>query len=78
MEIHGNKNKGTDIRPFGYQSRHAIAAWTRQTSPGAFADRILHTQPAYKRAELIEEMKRKLHVVQLSRDGTLRAVTEVV
>ena len=44
----------------------------------AFADRILHTQPAYDRAELITEMKNKLRVVQLSRDGALRAVTAVV
>ncbi|MCL1785803.1 MAG: Flp pilus assembly complex ATPase component TadA [Alphaproteobacteria bacterium] len=58
-----------------YTTIHAESA---AAAYGAFADRILHTQPAYKRAELIEEMKRKLHVVQLSRDGTLRAVTEVV
>jgi len=45
---------------------------------GAFADRILHTQPAYNREDLITEMRKKLHVVQLSRDGALRAVTEVV
>lgn len=44
----------------------------------AFADRILHTQPAYNRTDLIKEMKKKIHVVQVARDGTLRAITEVV
>jgi type IV secretory pathway ATPase VirB11/archaellum biosynthesis ATPase len=44
----------------------------------AFADRILHTQPAYNRTELIKEMRRKIHVVQVARDGSLRAITEVV
>jgi len=58
-----------------YTTIHAESA---EAAYGAFADRILHTQPAYARGELIEEMKRKLHVVQLSRDGALRAVTEVV
>ncbi len=43
-----------------------------------FADRILLTQPAYNRADLILEMKKKIRVVQLARDGSERMVTEVV
>lgn len=58
-----------------YTTIHAESA---EAAYAAFADRILHTQPAYNRAELIAEMKKKIRVVQLSRDGTLRAVTEVV
>ena len=58
-----------------YTTIHAESA---DAAYAAFADRILHTQPAYDRAELVDEMKKKLHVVQLSRDGALRAVTEVV
>ena len=58
-----------------YTTIHAESA---EAAYAAFADRILHTQPAYNRTELIEEMKKKIRVVQLSRDGTLRAVTEVV
>jgi len=58
-----------------YTTIHAESA---EAAYAAFADRILHTQPAYKRDELIAEMKKKIHVVQLSRDGSLRAVTEVV
>ena len=58
-----------------YTTIHAESA---EAAYAAFADRILHTQPAYDRAQLIAEMKKKVRVVQLSRDGTLRAVTEVV
>lgn len=58
-----------------YTTIHAESA---EAAYAAFADRILHTQPAYNRSELITEMKNKLRVVQLSRDGSLRAVTEVV
>ena len=58
-----------------YTTIHAESA---EAAYAAFADRILHTQPAYDRGELIAEMKQKIRVVQLSRDGTLRAVTEVV
>ncbi len=58
-----------------YTTIHAESA---EAAYAAFADRILHTQPAYNRSELITEMKKKIRVVQLSRDGALRAVTEVV
>ena len=58
-----------------YTTIHAESA---EAAYAAFADRILHTQPAYDRTDLIEEMKKKIRVVQLSRDGSLRAVTEVV
>ena len=58
-----------------YTTIHAESA---EAAYAAFADRILHTQPAYDRSDLIAEMKKKIRVVQLSRDGALRAVTEVV
>lgn len=58
-----------------YTTIHAESA---DAAYAAFADRILHTQPAYNRTELMAEMKQKLRVVQLARDGSLRAVTEVV
>lgn len=58
-----------------YTTIHAESA---EAAYAAFADRILHTQPAYDRTDLIAEMKKKIRVVQLSRDGTLRAVTEIV
>lgn len=43
----------------------------------AFTDRILHTYPTIDRKKTIEEMRQKLRVVQINRDGNLRAVTEV-
>jgi type IV secretory pathway ATPase VirB11/archaellum biosynthesis ATPase len=58
-----------------YTTIHAESA---EAAYATFADRILHTQPAYDRSDLIEEMKKKIRVVQLSRDGALRAVTEVI
>lgn len=58
-----------------YTTIHAESA---DAAYAAFADRILHTQPAYNRTDLITEMKKKIRVVQLSRDGALRAVTEVI
>ena len=58
-----------------YSTIHAESA---ETAYSAFADRILHTQPAYDRTDLIKEMKKKLHVVQLAREGSDRAVTEVI
>ena len=58
-----------------YTTIHAESA---EAAYAAFADRILHTQPAYDRTDLIAEMKKKIRVVQLSRDGNIRAVTEVV
>ena len=58
-----------------YTTIHAESA---DAAYAAFADRILHTQPAYDRTDLIAEMKKKIRVVQLSRDGALRAVTQVV
>jgi type IV secretion system protein VirB11 len=58
-----------------YTTIHAESA---EAAYAAFADRILHAQPAYNRSELIAEMRKKVRVVQLSRDGELRAVTEVI
>jgi type IV secretion system protein VirB11 len=58
-----------------YTTIHAESA---ESAYAAFADRILHTQPAYNRTDLIKEMRGKIHVVQLSRDGSDRAVTEVI
>ena len=55
-----------------------IHAENADAAYAAFADRILYTQPAYNRTDLIAEMRKKIRVVQLSRDGSLRAVTAVV
>ena len=38
---------------------------------------FLHSYPTIDREKTIKEMHRKLRVVQINRDGNLRAVTEV-
>lgn len=43
----------------------------------AFIGRILHTYPTTDREKTYREMKEKLRVVQINRDGNIRAVTEV-
>ncbi|MBE6448657.1 MAG: hypothetical protein E7018_05095 [Alphaproteobacteria bacterium] len=54
-----------------------IHAETSEAAYQAFTDRILHTYPTIDRKKTIEEMRQKLRVVQINRDGNLRAVTEV-
>ena len=54
-----------------------IHAESSEAAYAAFADRILHSYPTMDRKKTIEEMKQKLRVVQINRDGNLRAVTEV-
>ncbi len=54
-----------------------IHAESSEAAYAAFADRILHSYPTMDRKKTIEEMKHKLRVVQINRDGNLRAVTEV-
>ena len=54
-----------------------IHAESSEAAYAAFADRILHSYPTMDRKKIIEEMRQKLRVVQINRDGNLRAVTEV-
>lgn len=54
-----------------------IHAESSEAAYQAFTDRILHTYPAIDRAKTIEEMRHKLRVVQINRDGNLRAITEI-
>lgn len=43
----------------------------------AFIGRILHTYPTMDREKTYKEMKDKLRVVQINRDGNIRAITEI-
>ncbi len=43
----------------------------------AFIGRIMHTYPSSDREKLYKEMKEKLRVVQINRDGNIRAITEI-
>lgn len=54
-----------------------IHAENSEAAYRAFADRITHSYPTLDRAKTIEEMHHKLRVVQINRDGNLRAITEV-
>jgi type IV secretory pathway ATPase VirB11/archaellum biosynthesis ATPase len=54
-----------------------IHAESSEAAYQAFTDRILHTYPTIDRQKTIEEMRQKLRVVQINRDGNLRAVTEI-
>ena len=54
-----------------------IHAESSEAAYEAFVDRILHSYPTIDREKTIKEMHRKLRVVQINRDGNLRAVTEV-
>ena len=54
-----------------------IHAESSEAAYEAFTDRILHSYPSIDRAKTIQEMHKKLRVVQINRDGNLRAVTEV-
>ena len=53
-----------------------IHAENSEAAYNAFVDRIMHASPTIDRGKTIEEMKKKLRVVQTNRDGNLRAVTE--
>ncbi|MDD4556159.1 MAG: ATPase, T2SS/T4P/T4SS family [Alphaproteobacteria bacterium] len=54
-----------------------IHAESSEAAYKAFVDRILHTYPTIDRTKTMAEMRQKLRVVQINRDGNLRAVTEV-
>lgn len=43
----------------------------------AFLSRILHSYPTTDREKTLREMREKLRVVQINRDGNIRAVTEI-
>jgi len=43
----------------------------------AFLSRILHSSPGMDREKTLKEMREKVKVVQINRDGNIRAVTEI-
>ena len=54
-----------------------IHAESPEAAYQAFTDRILHTYPSIDREKTIGEMREKLRVIQINRDGNLRAVTAI-
>ena len=74
----GNAGAMWDLLGSGHDNCLAtIHAESSEAAYAAFADRILHSYPTMDRKKIIEEMRQKLRVVQINRDGNLRAVTEV-
>lgn len=56
----------------------SIHAESPEAAFNGFMDRITHTYPNLERGKILAEMKEKLHVVQISREGNLRTVTEII
>lgn len=54
-----------------------IHAESPEAAYKAFVGRILHSYPTTDRERTLKEMRDKLRVVQINRDGNIRAVTEI-
>ncbi len=74
------KNAGALWELMGSGHDNCLATIHAESSSAAyeaFVDRIAHDNPTIDRRKTIEEMRKKLRVVQINRDGNLRAVTEI-
>ncbi|MDR1008703.1 MAG: Flp pilus assembly complex ATPase component TadA [Rickettsiales bacterium] len=58
-----------------YATIHAESA---DAAYRAFVDRIMHTFPELDQKRALEEMRARLHVVQIGREGNLRHITEII
>ncbi len=43
-----------------------------------FIDRIIHTFPNLNQEQALKEMQKKIHVVQIGREGNIRTITDIV
>ena len=55
-----------------------IHAENPESAYKAFVDRIVHTYPHLNQEKALEEMRAKVRVVQIGREGNIRAITEIV
>lgn len=55
-----------------------IHADSPESAYKAFIDRIIHTFPNLNQEQALQEMKQKIHVVQIGREGNIRAITDIV
>ncbi len=55
-----------------------IHAESPESAYKAFVDRILHTFPNLNQEKALEEMRQKVRVVQINREGNIRAITDIV
>ena len=74
-------NAGAIWELMGTGHKHFYATIHAESAEGAykaFIDRILHTFPELDQQKTLEEMRKKLRVVQIGREGNIRAITEIV
>ena len=55
-----------------------IHAESPESAYKAFIDRIIHTFPNLNQEKALEQMKKSLRVVQIGREGNIRAITDIV
>ena len=74
----GNASALWELMGSGHENCFAtIHAESAEMAYKAFTDRILHSNPHIDRERTIAEMKEKVRVVQINREGNIRAVTEI-
>lgn len=74
------ENAGAIWELMGTGHKHFYATIHAESVEGAykaFIDRILHTFPELDQQKTFEEMKKKLRVVQIGREGNIRAITDI-
>jgi type IV secretion system protein VirB11 len=75
------ENAGAIWELMGTGHKHFYATIHAESAEGAykaFVDRILHTFPELDQKKTLAEMKRRLHVVQIGREGNIRTITDIV
>ncbi|MDR2098657.1 MAG: Flp pilus assembly complex ATPase component TadA [Rickettsiales bacterium] len=74
------ENAGAIWELMGTGHKHFYSTIHAESVDGAyksFIDRILHTFPELDQIKTLEAMKKKLRVVQISREGNIRTITEI-
>jgi type IV secretory pathway ATPase VirB11/archaellum biosynthesis ATPase len=68
-----------ELMSTGHRNFYAtIHAESAQGAYKSFVDRILHSFPGLDQDRALREMRGRLHVVQIGREGNVRAITEIV
>ncbi|MDR3126148.1 MAG: Flp pilus assembly complex ATPase component TadA [Rickettsiales bacterium] len=68
-----------ELMSTGHKNFYAtIHAESAEGAYKSFVDRILHTFPELDQDRTLREMRERLHVVQIGREGNVRAITEII
>jgi type IV secretion system protein VirB11 len=68
-----------ELMSTGHKNFYAtIHAESAEGAYKAFVDRILHSFPELDQDRTLREMHARLHVVQIGREGNVRAITEII